>query len=280
MLTIQNVKRLWRDIGRTICIAMVLSIVGCANQQKPEINLPVHLPETFSDSGNDILPEKWWLAFNDPQLNELIDEAMEQNFSILSAWDRLNQAEQIAVKAGTVLLPGIDYRGSVKRNRNEIADNVDYLNNYSLGLVASYELDLWGAVNSTQQAAMFDVKAERENVSAAAITLSAAITKTWYQLAEVKMQEILLKRQIETNQQVLKIITLQFNQGQVAASDVFRQRQLVESTRGQLIQARENNILLQHQLSVLLGHKPDTYWKDTEMVFKSITGSSPYGYSL
>ncbi len=59
---------------------------------------------------------------------------------------------------------------------------------------------------------------------------------------------------------MLDIITLQFKQGQVNAADVFRQRQLVESNRGQLIQVQETIVLFQHQLSILIGKNPQQRW--------------------
>ena len=252
-----------------ICSTAVCMLVGCGYFKRKEIIAPVKFPDSFSESGSQILPDKWWIAFSDPELNILIEDALKENFTILSAWDRLKQAEQVAVKAGASQLPDVNFNSNAKRIRTEVPDKVDYFNNYFIGMVASYEIDLWGSVYSAKQAAVLDAKAARENVFAAAVTLTASIAKAWYQLSEGKMQESLLNNQIETNTKVLEIITLQFRQGQTAASDVFRQRQLVESTRGQLIQVAENNVLLQHKLSILLGRTPDVYWKDKELELKS-----------
>ena len=264
-----------KTIFRYFCYAFVYSFAlfmlsGCAFFKGKDIVTPVKLPDTFSNSGNSILPDKWWLAFDDPQLDDLIEEALKNNFSILSAWDRLMQAEQLAVKAGASQLPQINLSSNAKRTRERVSKKVDYFNNYFIGLGASYEVDLWGAIHSTKQAALLDAKAARENVSAAAVTLSASITKAWYQFVEGKMQEKLLNKQLETNSKVLEIITIQFRQGQISASDVFRQQQLVESTRGQLIEVWENNVLIQHQLAVLLGRTPDTYWKETEVALRPL----------
>jgi len=245
-------------------LLLLAAVCGCQPAEKEIPPGLVDLPETFSDSGPDALEDRWWLLFADPQLDALIKEALGNNFSIRSTWDRLRQAEQTAVKAGAPLLPGLGYEADARRTRRlDTAGEHAYGTTYSAGLAASYELDLWGRVRSVQQAAALDAEAARENVAAAAITLSAAAARTWYQLAEARLQQDVISRQIETNQKVLEIITLQFRKGQVGASDVLRQRQLVESSRAQLIQTSETLVLLQHQLSILLGRAPGTYWSDS-----------------
>jgi len=254
-----------------ICTSVLLCVLivnGCATDQAKTIKPALDIPERFSSDGVAPLGNKWWESFNDPNLNILIEEAMGQNFSIRIAWDRLTQAEQIAVKSGVNLYPSVDYQVNGTRVRQEAGENTNYNSNYSARLAASYEIDLWSRIKSSQQAALLDAKAAKEDVDAAAITLSANIAKTWYQLGEAKQQEVIIANQLNTNQEVLDIITVKFRQGQVNAADVFRQRQLVESSRGQLIQAQEAIVLLQHQLSILIGKNPQQRWaKDTIELF-------------
>jgi NodT family efflux transporter outer membrane factor (OMF) lipoprotein len=220
------------------------------------------MPAAFSSQGTEPMPEKWWQSFDDPRLNEVIEEAMVNNFTIRSAWDRLTQAEQTAIKAGAPLLPSATYFAGADRTRREVSDTATYTTDYFAGAAAAYEVDLWGRVKSAHQAAVLDAQAAQENVNAAAMTLSAAIAKTWYQLAESKQQERVITRQIETNKKILEVIKVQFRQGQVGAADVFTQEQLIQSGRSQLIQAQETTALLQHQLSILTGKVPGRWWSD------------------
>ena len=258
-----------RSVPAVLLAALLLG--GCAFVRRKEPQPPVDTADSFSATGVVPLPEKWWESLNDPRLNDLIERALGNNFSIRSAWDRLSQAEQIAVKSGAKLLPDLNYRAEARRTRTEAEARSTPTasegagtssTNYSLGLIASYELDLWGRVRSSRQAAALDAESARENVSAAAITLSANVAKTWYQLAEAKQQSAVIQQQLENNQKVLDLITLQFRNGKADASDVLRQRQLIESSRGHLIQTREAIVLLQHQLSVLLGKRPGQWWSE------------------
>ncbi len=249
---------------KSAVVFICLFIVGCSPSQKT-IKSPVDLPGNFSVNGSEVLPAKWWQSFNDEKLNEIIEQALGNNFSIRSTWDRLTQAEQIAVKTSADLFPDISHSSTAKRTREETDDVATYSTKYTMGLAISYEIDLWGRIRSLKQAALLDATAAMEDVYAAAITLSSNVAKTWYQLAEAKQNKQVLNRQLATNEKVLDIITTQFRTGQVGAADVYRQRQLVESTNGQLIQAEENIMLLQHRLSVLIGKSPAQWWADDEI---------------
>jgi NodT family efflux transporter outer membrane factor (OMF) lipoprotein len=220
------------------------------------------VPETFSMSGSEVLPDKWWQSLKDPVLNGLIEEALGGNFSLQTSWDRLVQAEQVAVKAGAPLLPSVRYQASAARTRDETRPAQLYSSNLSAGLVASYEVDLWNRVRAGREATLLDVEARKQDLAAAAVTLSASVAKTWYQLQEGKLQVSLIGDQLIRNQQVLDLVTANFRAAKVGAPDVLRQRQLVESSRGQLIQAGEQVKLLQNRLCVLIGRVPEQAWAD------------------
>ena len=260
---IAKVSSEYLSLAIVLCLTTLICIflTGCSPALK-NVKSPVSLPGEFSKTGSEILPDEWWRSFNDQQLDEQIEQALGNNFSIRSAWDRLTQAEQIAIKTGASLFPEIDYKGTAKRTRQETGNVKTYSSNYTASLVLSYEIDLWGKIRSSQQAALLDAEAAKEDVYTAAITLTANVAKTWYQLAEAKEKASVLNQQLKTNQKVLDVITTRFRKGQVTAADVYRQKQLLESTQGQIIQTRENIILLQYQLCVLLGRSPTTLWPD------------------
>ena len=245
-----------------VCISAAIFTTGCNSSHLRPVQPLFEMPDAFSRQGIEPMPEKWWQSFDDPRLNEVIEAAMVNNFTIRSAWDRLTQAEQTAIKAGTPRLPSAAYFAGADRTRREASGTTTYTTDYFAGAAAAYEVDLWGRVKSAHQAAVLDAQAAQENVDAAAMTLSAAIAKTWYQLAESKEQERVITSQIETNQKILEVIKVQFRQGQVGAADVFTQQQLTQSGRSQLIQAQETTALLQHQLSILTGKVPGLWWSD------------------
>ncbi|MDH4202780.1 MAG: efflux transporter outer membrane subunit [Phycisphaerae bacterium] len=254
------------------CLYVMLIANGCSSSRSQSVQPLFEMPQEFSSRGTEPMPEKWWQSFNDPQLNVVIEEAMVNNFTIRSAWDRLTQAEQTAIKAGAAMLPSATYSAGAERTRRETSGTTTYTTDYFAGAAAAYEVDLWGRVKSSHEAAVLDARAAQENVDAAAMTLSAAIAKTWYQLAESKEQERVISSQIETNQKILEVIKVQFRQGQVGAADVFSQEQLIQSSRSQLIQVQETAAVLQHQLSILTGKIPGLWWFDATIELVPLGG--------
>jgi len=233
----------------------MVTIFACASQIK-DVRVPVKIPAQFSSSGTEERSDKWWYGFEDPELNSLIDQALTGNLSLKIAWDRLKQAQAIARRSGADLYPSVDMKAGALRTDLHDDTGSSHSNIFSLGLVVAYEVDLWGRIRASRDAAALDAHASEEDLMTAALTLSAQVASVWYQLGEQYGQSDLLDDQIETNSQVLKVVTLRFRRGQVGAADVLQQRQLVESNRGEksLVEARIK--VLEHQLAILLGYPP------------------------
>jgi len=248
---------------------ILLLVVGCSPQVRKPV-MPVEISNSFSTAGTAPLPEKWWGAFEDDELDNLIESALTNNFDLQTAWDRLTQTEAIAKKSSAIIRPQADLEAFFRRSRQENQDITNYSSLYTLGIAASYEVDLWSKLRSLQNASELDVEAGRDAVDTAAIALAASIANTWYQLGENKALVRIAHEQIETNRKVLDIVTVQFRKGMASAADVLRQRQLVASTEARLITAEETVELLQYQLSVLIGKQPKLDWQQTSIAFPDL----------
>jgi NodT family efflux transporter outer membrane factor (OMF) lipoprotein len=243
-------------------VALLVVLAGLAASctlQPASAPVPVQVPEKFSTSGEAPLPARWWRGFDDPVLDNLVDRALADNFSLKTAWDRLAQAEALARQTGAGLFPSLEAGADVSRTRSRQNGTSATNDSFSLDVQLSYELDLWGRIRSTRDAARLDARASAMDLRTAALTLSAEVADTWYQLVEQYGQLDLLAAQRQANEQVLELVTLQFRTGQVGAEDVLQQRQLLESLRGEQAQAAAEARVLEHQLSVLLGLAPGTF---------------------
>jgi NodT family efflux transporter outer membrane factor (OMF) lipoprotein len=259
-----------RQSQRQLFIGLLLLIAGGCSHTVKNPAMPTEIPKSFSAAGTEPLSDKWWSALNDNKLDTLINQALSNNFNLVTAWDRLAQAQAVAKKSGAALWPQAELDAGYRRSRQENQDLTTYSTSYSLGIAAGYEVDLWSRLNSSRKAAWLDVQAQREAVNTAAITVTASIANTWYQLAEVKALIQIAAEQIKTNRQVLEIVTVKFRKGAASAADVLRQRQLVASTEGLLIVAEETEELLQYQLSVLVGNQPELTWRQTTITLPDL----------
>ncbi len=198
------------------------------------------------------MQEKWWLVLNDPQLNQLIDMALNNNFSLLAAFNRLQQAQTLADKTSANLIPSINAIFNGNKTYRNTTDNAYF----SLGLGASYEVDLWGRIRAQTHAAELDVRAAAENLKTAAISVSTEVAITWYRLIEQRSQLRLLQQQIKTNQDNVQLMISRFAGAQATAADLFQQQQILAATVGDQSDVLAATKVLEHQLAILTGKAP------------------------
>ncbi|MEX1123546.1 MAG: efflux transporter outer membrane subunit [Balneolales bacterium] len=233
---------------------VLLAITGCRTQKTA--SPPVEIPDNFSTSGTQLVPERWWTTFDDDNLNAVVDSALQSNFNLLTAWQRLQAAQAVVDRESSALYP--DLEASAGGEVNRPANNFQDPESIQLGLSSVYEIDLWGRIRSGVEAEQFRAQATLSDYQTVALTLSAEIVRTWYQLADAQNQLALIEQQIETNLTVLELLTNRFQIGQIQSVDVLRQRQLVEATREQRTYAEAGVQVLEHQLAVLLGRSPQS----------------------
>ena len=266
-------RRVWaRTAVRFGLVAAIMAVSAWSCAPVPRrAAVPAAVPERFSQEGGDTLPDRWWQSIEDTTLNRLVEQALSDNLTLKGAYARLAQAEATARRDGAARVPSISIQGSATRTeRTESAGSGPSGPEgvvLSVGAAASYELDLWGRVGSLSKAAALDRQGSREDLKAAAMSVSAQVALTYYQLVEQVAQLELLARQLELNEQVLELVTFRFRQGRVGASDVLRQRQLAASTQGEVSLAASRRSVLEHALAVLLGLAPRdtvvTVWPET-----------------
>ncbi|NQT87965.1 TolC family protein [bacterium] len=275
--------------------ALLLALPSC-RVPVPTAQAPVEAPKAFSESGKAPVPDKWWTALGDSALDSLIDQAMAGNLDVQAAWDRLMQARAVARRAGAPLYPSVTGQAGARRDRvtreievttpaplgpmgipmgtptTRTTKTTTYENDFSLGLAASYELDLWGRVRSARDSAALAAQASREDVTTTAIAVTAEVAVTWYRLVDQLGQLGLLDEQIETNEKFLDLLTLRFRRGKVAATDVLQQEQLLEATRAEKLRAEARRDILRHQLAILLGRPPQA---TTQAASESLPALAP-----
>ena len=215
------------------------------------------LPENFTKSGEQEIPAQWWQAFNDSQLDQLIEEALTSNFSMQSTLARLEQAAAQANITDAGLWPTINGSAGQSYRRNlQQNGTINKNETFDIGVNARWEVDLWGRFRHRSDAAVYDYLASSEALQSAAISLAGNIAKTWYQLSEQTARTDILSRQLTNIEHIMTVTHLRYTSGQGAISAVWRQEQLEESIRASHLQAIKRQEILIRQLNVLLGKPP------------------------
>ena len=198
------------------------------------------------------MPDRWWTAFGNPALNLQVNQALGDNFDLAVALQRMRAAQAVTRREASNLFPDVD--GFI-RTDSTFGPEADRTR-ITWGLDAAYQVDLWGQIQSRVEAEQFRADATGADYHAVALTLAAEVARTWFSLIEAYAQLELLAEQVESNRDGLKVQELRFGSGFVRSPDVFRQRQLVESTLEQAVVVRASIEVLEHQLAVLLGQLP------------------------
>ena len=215
------------------------------------------LPKTFSVYSNNLkIPKKWWLKFNDPELNNLIDMALSQNLSIKEAQAKFNQAKSVAQSTKSGLFPDLTgkissgfSRQKIKNEKNNAISSEDY----SMGLLSSYEIDIWGKVRSQWKADKLKAMATHESSKLIAISIASEVARCWTEIISQRIQLFILKKQLDTNKTYQELIELRFRKGIVSVLDIYQQKQIIESIKAQIPLVKQKEQLLMNELAFFLG---------------------------
>jgi len=240
----------------------IIQAAGCSPFSAPDRpSFQDGMPPTYSMlEAVSETPQRWWLTFDDPQLAELIEESLGENQNLRAFWARVARAQALARKAGSEKYPtlsgdaGASYQ---KKHTNAGTDGRSVeIENYSLGILASYEVDLWGRVRATAKSAELAATATREDLNAAAMTIAAEVARRWIGIIASQRGLLLLQQQLTTNETYLELVELRFQKSLASALDVMQQKQLVERVRAQIPLAKMQEQLLRNELAVLTGRLP------------------------
>lgn len=240
-----------------ICLPL---LTACTTQTLPP-DLPresLGLPDSFRASGSEIAEVRWWRSFDDPQMDRLVQLALQDSPDLQATLWRLQQADAAARGARSGFWPRLTARLENTEQRRAEGDfdfegSENEGNTWSGRLAASYEVDLWGRVRAGARAAEADRLAAEQNLQTAALSLAAEVSIAWLQLREQWGQRDLLRQQLEVNRKTLRVLELRFGGGVSSAADVLQQRQLVVQSEQELQQAEADIENLKVQLAALLG---------------------------
>ncbi|MDF0709197.1 TolC family protein [Flagellimonas okinawensis] len=268
----------WRSLALFFPLSVIVTLCLNCSPKYSEISPPIKEYQEFTSTGDSVVTERWWEVFKDQHLNALIDSAMESNMNLAATWQQFLATKASVRSQASNKWPSLEASAQTARTLPE----PDFVGgeNTQLGFLSSYELDLWGRIGTAVNAEKFRSEASYFDYQALALSLSAEIAGTWYQLQAAKEQLRITENQIRTNEAIIKLIRSRFVGGQIRAVDILRQAQLLESTREQKIIFETNVRLLENQLAVLLGKQPQAMIIETSSSLPTISGLPEIGLPL
>ena len=244
-----------------ICGAiLVVMVQGCALHQIRSAQMNTQIPEVYGAAqAQTAQPQgnaKWWLTFNDPQLNALMDKAFEHNLDLAQYVARLRQALALSRQRQADRLPSINLEGSAGRSQQVTVAGEAVGNRYGYSLAAGYEVDLWRKVSSRARARSLEAGATRQDLHALYLTLSAQVADNYFILVEQRARLRLIDQTIAARSENLELAELRYREGMVSALDLYQARQNLANARSQRPDVEATLATTAHALAVLTGGYP------------------------
>jgi NodT family efflux transporter outer membrane factor (OMF) lipoprotein len=207
---------------------------------------------------------QWWTVFDDPTLSSLEERAVRSNLDLKQAEARIRQARAARGIAASGLGPTVDGTGAVLRSRNPGRDS-SWTNGdtrgvvsttYDAGFDAGWEVDIFGGVRRTIEAADADLRAAVENRRDVLVTLTAEVARNYIELRSFQQRIDIAQRNLATQEQSARLTRQRFEGGFVSGLDVANASAQVATTASQIpfLEAAARQSM--YALAILLGREP------------------------
>lgn len=249
---------------RGACVAALLAVAlgGCAavgpDYSEPQLAVPAGWSAgTGTDAMDAVLLARWWHGFGDPVLDRLVADALAANLDLAQARARLREARARRGVAGAALAPSVDASLSGSRSRSSGQSGSGSTRElYSAGFDASWELDVFGGLRRSVEAAQADLEASVESLSDTRVSLAAEVALNYIDLRTAEQRLAIAEESIAYRGENHQIIRWRQQAGLVSELDLAQATTDLESTRAVLPPLRTAVIEAKNRLAVLLGRNP------------------------
>jgi NodT family efflux transporter outer membrane factor (OMF) lipoprotein len=235
-------------------VVACLALGACASVRKPDVRLPAafEAPQGAAPAGAIAL-DRWWTAYEDPELSALIDQALIANPDARSAAARLREARATRASALLQTLPTGSVSASDKETHtHQLAGTaIDFPGFSTSGTTeaqaanfnVSWDVDLFGRTLAARRALNGDVAAARFDYEAARASLAAQVADAYFQVRGLAIQLADARETVRITQGLFDTATRRGQIGVAATSDADR-------VAGDLAQARAQAQGLEAELQV------------------------------
>jgi len=267
--------------GAALVPALALLLAaGCAVQ--PDYRRPpVELPAAWKESAqNPFRDGDWWRVYGDPELEKLIAEAMARNSNLQIAAARVDEARALLVQTDASLYPQVDAQFVRGRSLSSTATGLlppgiqRERNDYLATIGVSYEIDLWGRLRASSQAARADLLASEAARETVRITLCADVAKAWFALRALDAEVASTRRAVALLEDGLRLQKKRFEGGIISEFDYRQIEAEAAATRAQLPPLLRDRELGEAALALLLGREPKSIMEEKFPLASGDTGTA------
>ncbi len=262
---------MWHRLIIATSACVVASCAAGPDYERPEIETPESFREQL-DEGVSLANVNWWEIFQDTELSRLINIALEESRDLRLAMARIDEAAALYGFSRADLYPRLDIAASAQRSNQaeQFIPDAGIQNNYFLGATLSWEIDLFGRIRRSNEAAVAELLAAEENRRGVYIELIANVANAYFLLLDLDSRREITERTLATRQDSTQIIRERFNQGITPMLDV-NQAEIQEATAAaDLAQYERQVVQAENLINVLLGRNPGAITRGSTLVDQSL----------
>jgi len=243
-------------------LSATLLLTSCAvgpNYRAPPI-APAVVKNAQSSAFVTQSPEAlWWQEFGDTELDDLVRRALAANLDLRSAYDRVRAARAVFVERKFDYAPHVQLDASYQHfDEQQPGFGTGRINaqSDSLGFDATWEIDLFGHVRRSVEAARADLGAEQANYLDAQVTVAAEVARNYFELRGAQKRLVVARENLSTEHQTLDLTQLLDETGRGSELDVQRSRARLKATEATIPPLEAAEKQSGYRLAVLLGERP------------------------
>ena len=265
---------------RAVAVLLALLAAGCSvgpKYKRPAIQAPTAYkeppPESYKESqdwktaqpSDTTLRGDWWTLFGDPDLNALEQQIDISNQNLKAAQARFAQARALIRVNQSQKYPTVTAGTEITSNRNSSTTafatprTATNYGNFNLPFDVSYEVDAWGRVRHSIDAARTEAQATAADLETLRLSFHAELAFDYFELRSADAEQKLLDDTVVAFQKALELTQNRFEGGAAAGAEVAQAQTQLEATKTQDADVAVRRAQFEHAIAVLTGRSPATF---------------------
>lgn len=213
--------------------AATLALAGCADvlYEAPTADVAGRFDSDAPVRSSDPAAREWWRSFRDPELDRLMAAGIARNLDVQQAVAEISMAQAAAQSVGANDLPQVNGSATAARGDTQGTGTNE---SSSVGLGASWVLDVFGANRNARNAASAQLDAAYLSADVARLVMESGIASAYVDLRYYQASIALTKRSLSSRRQSLDLTRTQFELGEASRLDVLQADQLVAEGDAQM----------------------------------------------
>jgi multidrug efflux system outer membrane protein len=249
---------------RIVLMAATLLSPTAALAVGPQYTAPSPAPVTLLNAAPEAVsaaqPEAaWWRAFGDPVLDGLMAEALGGNLDLRIAADRVREARALFKDARLDQFPRITSDAGYSRSKQQTPGfgtaRTD-IESADLGFDTAWEIDLFGHVRHSVEAARADAGAADADARDARVTVAAEVARNYFALRGAQARLAVARQNAGTQNETLRLTQVRFQVGNGDPVDVDSAKARLSATEATIPQLVTEEARANYRLAVLTGQRP------------------------